>query len=172
MRYLDIWRRRQDLLNLDLLDFPRPYWCSRLPKASFLAWLVNLFLQPCLSAFEYKAIEPPTPRSEAKTSRCKRYNPVMELTTAGARGQVRNYGLSVAIGLRKHERRLLLVDRRTHLTSSSHGSTKWLYLLQRGVLALLRRAGESMASFFISFVSNGRIIRSPFQFLGISLAIL
>ena len=52
-----------------------------------------------------EAIDSPTPRNEAKTPYCKRYNPVMELTTVGARGQVCTYGIPVVIRLRKHEMR-------------------------------------------------------------------
>ena len=54
---------------------------------------------------ENEAIDSPTPRNEAKTPYCKRYNPVMELTTVRARGQVCTYGIPVVIRLRKHEMR-------------------------------------------------------------------
>ena len=53
-----------------------------------------------------EAIDSPTSRNnEAKTPHCKRCNPVVELTTVGARGQVCTYDISVTIGLRKHEER-------------------------------------------------------------------
>ena len=35
--------------------------------------------------YENEAMDPPTPCNEAKTPRCKRYNPAMELTTVRAR---------------------------------------------------------------------------------------
>ena len=51
---------------------------------------------------ENEATSSPTPRHKTKTPHCKIYNPVMELTTVGAWGQVRTYGIRVAIDLRKN----------------------------------------------------------------------
>ena len=44
-----------------------------------------------LETSESEAIDSPTPRIEAKTPHCKRYNPVMELTVVGARDRVCTY---------------------------------------------------------------------------------
>ena len=53
-----------------------------------------------------EAIDSPISRNnEAKTPHCRRCNPVMELTTVGARGQGCTYDIPVAFGLRKHEER-------------------------------------------------------------------
>ena len=46
-----------------------------------------------------EAIDRPTPRNEANTPHCKKCNPVLELTTVRARGQVCAYGIPVAMGL-------------------------------------------------------------------------
>ena len=54
-----------------------------------------------------EAIDPPTPRHEAKTPPRKSYNSVLELKTVEARNRVCIYGVLpvVAMGLRKHEGR-------------------------------------------------------------------
>ena len=51
-----------------------------------------------------EAMDSPTPRNN-EVKMCKMHKPMMGLTTVRARERVCTYGIPVAIGLRRHERR-------------------------------------------------------------------
>ena len=78
---------------------------------------------------ENEAMDSPTPRNEAKKPLCKRDdNPVVELTTVGARRRVCTYGLPEAFGLQAGSRQKRQVSpRRMPLAISSQRANIWYH---------------------------------------------